>query len=320
MLHAVSRVTTAILVFCLFPTVLRAEPLPSDILRDTITIDMGVDANIVVGNPFVPSAQAALGNVAQLQDFGGDGATNGDPNYTRTPFFYGEVTARQGECSNLASASFNNIEAANVSARKIYDLVPIPVLNPSDGPYTVTVQVSDSVDNDLTAQRVFYLDRAQPVLTPLVTSTVTILNDQDQPISSTNTARVHLLFENMAITDQGYGDTNPDKPFWGVWVANSIEQLAITDTEQLALLDWQAMEIDASTVTRSNGLYNFRLSDWSVFAGLTDIVNAGGRTQYMYVKAIDGAGNVSFATVGGPPITLSNDIKPFSIYLPRSVR
>lgn len=94
-----------------------------------------------------------------------------------------------------------------------------------------------------------------------------IVDSSGQEVSETSSVIVNLSFENMAITDNLYGQNGENKPFWGVWLANSRQNIPAGDTQLLNdNLNWSSMEVPNAT-NAGNNTFTFTVP-WSILSGL----------------------------------------------------
>jgi hypothetical protein len=196
-----------------------------------VDYDPGVDASVEVRNPFLRENPTV--SDLSLQDFGGgDGASDGDPDYTRTQFYYGQVNAGPGECTGISTVMFGSLSAA-ASGPSMGGIFPLSdvAAEPADGDYTVNVEVVDGAGNS----RVFgpleiTLDRTPPQLTNTDVATMTVVDANGSPITESDVVEVQLKFENVAVSENEYGTrTGENQPFWGVWAANSDQELVVEE-------------------------------------------------------------------------------------------
>jgi hypothetical protein len=262
----------------------------SDVLVQGMTIDPGVDVNVSITNPFLRE------NEHEIQDYppGTGGASDGDPDYTRVMFYYGEVFRLPGECTGLASVQFGELEPPNLTSDEGSGRMPLSppagstAQDAPDGTYNVSIQVTDGAGNPATFTEPIVLDRTPPEFTG---GTVQIVDGQQNPISDTNSINVTLSFADVSATDITYGDRQAQQgnpPIWGIWAANSLQDIDPADWNSLNNLDWRPVELDADQVSESGGAYSFDISRWSLVAG-EDF--SPGSTYYVYATPLDGAGN-----------------------------
>jgi hypothetical protein len=299
----------------------------SEPLVDRITLDPGVDVRVDIRNPYLSSNPASTD--ANLQDLGTEGASSGDPNYTRALFYYGQVLLGAGECSGVQAARFGQFDAVsdltheNLGAQ--YPLEPSSNgqnnLNPPDGDYQVTIQVIDGVGNQENFTDNIILDRSPPRVLNPDSVDITPLTNEGEPITEPHdNILLQLRFEGITVEDETYGDLE-SRQFWGVWVANSTEPIVITDTmdlsdqQILSELDWSPMEVTNATVAGGNNTYDLTV-DWSVVKGVPSPNYAEQREYYIYARILDGAGNASEEILGPIEVTLAADPNRPTIYLP----
>jgi hypothetical protein len=297
----------------------------SNIAQAQIILDPGVDANVIVQNPFLPSSQ-----IISVADYagGGNGASNGDPDYTRVFFYYGRVQVLSGECSGLAVARFGQMEPLNMTEEGVAETFPLTLPpdvtqeNAQDGEYTVGVLIEDGVENQDIYTKTIVLDRSSPVISNASTdpgSMLTVSNGQGEPIAETDDIMVNLTIDGVEVTDETFGDRE-QVPFWGFWVANSKTNIDPSDQAALELLNWMPVYIPADQVSESNGLYSLTIPRWSVVAGISDPDLAAGSDYYVYARALDGAGNPSAEVIRSGSVEFSQDVTLPTQYLPSVYR
>ncbi len=302
----------------------------SDPLVDSITLDPGVDANVDVRNPYLASNPPSNG--ANVQDLGTEGASSGDPGYTRALFYYGQVLLGAGECSGIQAARFGQFDAISSLTHESHG-AQIPLepasngqdnLNPPDGEYQVTIQVIDGVGNQEEYTDNIVLDRSPPQVLNPDEVVLTPLDREGNPISGPHdNVLVSLSIEGITIEDQTYGERE-EQDFWGIWLANSEEKITITETAALAnqqaldMLDWKPVHVQNATVAGGN-TYDLML-DWSLVAGIQSPNYDEQTTYYIYARVLDGAGNPSDEVLGPVEVPLvANPDRP-TLYLPSIFR
>ncbi len=246
--------------------------------QSTMMIDRFVEASSLTRNPFIsPGASATPNLTAELAAVAG--APVGEPNYTRVPLFYLEVSSdANGDCSGLESVgigrSASTIETVyQIDNDRFSGNVPVPgLLSLENGPVPVTVQVTDGVGNKRNFNYTIIYDEGKPQLSATNPGTITPSADPAGDLLQT------LQFTNINVSDETY----PGRGFWGVWIANSRTQL---NDPLDADLTWVPLRVDGTSPT-------FALEGWSLASGLpANQVTAG--TYYVYVRFLDGAGNAS---------------------------
>jgi hypothetical protein len=276
--------------------------------QDAITIDNTVTALVQVSNPYLRNISPVFtsmneGEVLDLSS--NNGATHGDPSYTRTGQFYLEINGA-GDCADLKTFQVANSDAT-LSASKRLGIVddflatgwPLPSSDTlSDGPVSIVVEVTDQLENTRIERFTLNLDRVKPVLESGALTGI-------QPNPQT-TILSTLVFNNVTVVD-----SYPDD-YWGVWVANSLEEIQdpLTNTS----LDWEPVEILPEWRNNSN---QPSLPNWSLASGLglslQQLRNLENPTFYVYVRFLDGAGNptdtvltqsVTLETVTLPEVSL----------------
>jgi hypothetical protein len=303
----------------------------SDTLVDQITLDPGVDVSVDIRNPYLSSNPPSNG--ANVQDLGTEGASAGNPNYTRALFYYGQVLVRAGECSGVQAARFGQFDAVSSltyeSQGSQLPLVPADNgqdnLNPPDGEYQVTIQVIDGVGNQEDFADEIILDRTAPQVFNPEEVVLTPLTQEGEPITEPyDSILLSLSIENATVGDTLYSEQE-GKDFWGVWVANSTERIVITETAELANeqkldeLDWLPVEVDNATVAAGTNTYDLTL-DWSIVSGIPSPTYDQETTYYTYIRFLDGAGNPSSQVLGPVEVTITADPNRPTLYLPYLAR
>jgi hypothetical protein len=297
----------------------------SNTAQGQIVLDPGVDVNVTIQNPFLPSSQAA-----DVADFpgGGNGASNGDPRYTRAFFYYGRVQVLSGECSGLAAALFGQMEPLNMTGEGVAETFPL-TLPPGvtqdtaqDGEYSVGVQVQDGVGNQQTYAETIVLDRSSPVIGNASTDPNSLLratNSQGETITETDTVLVNLTVQDIEVTDETFGEIE-GVPIWGLWLANSKTDIDPTDQDALNQLDWLPVPVSPEQIIETNGAYSFVVPRWSVVGGVADPDLTAGSDYYVYARILDGAGNPSSDLIRSGAIEFSQDVSLPTIYAPSVYR
>ena len=282
----------------------------TDILQAAIAIDPGIDAEIFIRNPY-HAANPTVYDMPQMQEFGVLGAAHGDPRYTRIPLAFVEARGLVGECSGLNTITVNNY--APVGIQNNYFGMPLGLKSgvPNEGPHTMTVTLTDNAGHPLvTMEETIFYDPIPPRVTA---GNARIVDRAGQEISETSSIIVNLSFENMAITDNIYGQNGESQPFWGVWLANSRQDIPAGNTQLLNdTLTWSSVEISSAT-NAGNDTFTFSVP-WSILSGLPPTQWQGGATYYIYARVLDGAGNPSTETIKYE-VTLSENFDLPKIYL-----
>ncbi len=282
----------------------------TDILQAAIAIDPGIDAEIFIRNPY-HAANPTVYDMPQMQEFGVLGAAHGDPRYTRIPLAFVEARGLVGECSGLNTITVNNY--APVGIQNNYFGMPLGLKSgvPNEGPHTMTVTLTDKAGHPpLVAEQTIFYDATPPRLT---SGNARIVNSAGQEVSETSSVIVNLSFESMVITDNLYGRNGESKPFWGVWLANSRQNIATENTQLLNTLNWSSIEVPTAT-NAGNNTFTFTMP-WSILSGLPRNQWQGGATYYVYARVLDGAGNPSTETIKYE-VTLRENFDLPKIYLP----
>lgn len=277
-----------------------------------ITIDRAVQASIVAGNPNV-SNLATTYTPLSINDSAieNGGASNGDPNYTRVRQFFLGIN-NTNDCSGLKGftvADFN----ADVPTGGFANAVPLPG-DPLPGPRDVTITVTDNAGNTTNLTRSIIYDPGDTDPSPTVNNTdglPVLSSDGTVTSDGSNSVVQTLTFSNINVSDNLYDvDSDPQNgnSYWGVWIANSRTDVGPED----ASLNWYPVRVQQAGP-------DFSLK-WSLFSGL----NYGAATDkigdyYVYVRALDGAGNPSVNTLK-IKATLQAGYKTPTLYLPLTAR
>jgi hypothetical protein len=253
--------------------------------QDGIVFDIGVQGAVDARNPNLASQQPTAAGASQ-------GATDGDPRYSRDPQFHVSING-QADCAFLQEFNVPGVTSAPVSllASNVYDnRFPLPA-SATPGPQTLQVQVADRLGNSKTSAFSLVYDPASTAPTGAAANTdgLPVLASGGKIISDTgNSALRTLTFEDIDVTDNLYGTAGEDLPagkqFWGVWIANTTSPTATVDD---ADLQWFPVRVPKPDST-------FSVS-WSVFTGLditSDLANQPG-DYTIFVRFLDGAGNPS---------------------------
>jgi hypothetical protein len=267
--------------------------------HDSIIIDTLIQDTEQVENPHLlhPGAFTAATS-AFPADVSGDGASDGDPGYTRDPMFYLAVDG-SSDCSGLQTVGVGRDAAHILNPFTIVNNRFVNVLpfsgSPTPGVVTVAVQVQDRAGNIGTTMHALVYDIINPTWN---SGTLTVGSADPQA-----TILTRLTFTGMNVFDDMYPGG-----FWGVWVANSRQQVAdpLADTS----LFWIPMKVVQPAAS-------FTTTNWSLATGLPASSITPG-TYYVYVRVLDGAGNPS-NKVDTASIVLNTVSYP-SIYLPVAQR
>ena len=273
----------------LYTQVRNASGGTSSAQSDQIVFDTGVTGRMIAINPynryragtFSPLDATANPTVttglaaADLADFGTEGASDGDPDYTRVPPVYVEVRGIR-ECSGLqgfsqGSNSTSLGQTMTVTNDLFTNLLPFPGTI-ALGSNQLLLRVTDKAGNVNDYQQTISYDPAKPIL---VSSTLDSLVATSP--YSTATILAQLAVKNVVVSD-----TYALRGFWGVWVANSRTEVTnpMTDT----LLRWAPIEVPGTSA-------DFNLQ-WSLGAGLSASQVTTG-TYFIYMRFLDGAGNAT---------------------------
>lgn len=302
-------------------------------IADPAAAGTPVDAAVEVMNPKMFGAiPATFSPVTPAGDLIGDGASHGDPGYTRIDQMHLRI-ADIGDCTGLTAYNVlydNNaaFQSGTMSGGFASNL-PLPPQAPNTalapGETLFRVQVFDRAGNSFTLPRRMVYDpsgtngEGRPVMdlsqTNIATdtNTLTILREL---IINTIVVTDNLYRRGESVPTRGYtnnqtppNSSDPTKQFWGLWIAveylgkgaNAVAQYPPLPHGGLTFnnLRWQAVEVpNAATGARVR---------FNLFGGVLDRTapsptNGFGPdltkdgTYRVYVKALDGAGNASNET------------------------
>lgn len=248
-----------------------SKSLRSDPLEAKITVDNDVNATTYVGNPYKATNSRVFTSIQQT----GPQVNDGDANYTRIQQFYIQV-GNAGDCSNLSTFRYGSSENSLSPEFGIVQnsfagmlALPLPIVT---GPNTVTLQVKDSVGNIKNVNHTIVYDPEKPKLTTAGTVTA-------QPGPADASILTTLTFTGNKVTDGFY----PGRGFWGVLIANS--RVPVNDPIASQSLNWSLAKAPGTGA-------DFTLNNWSIITGIPAANQTPG-TYYVYVRFVDGAGNVS---------------------------
>ncbi len=292
-----------------------------------------VDSAVEVMNPkmfgLIPPV---FSPIAPAGDLFSEGASTGDPGYTRVSQMFMRI-ADIGDCTGLSAYNvlYNNdtlFHNGTITGTFASNL-PLPPQAPStalvSGETLFKVQVFDRAGNSFTFPRRMVYDppgdsgEGRPVMnlssTSLTTdtNTLTILREL---IINTIVVTDNLYRRGESVPLRGYNNlqtppntSDPTKQFWGLWIAveylgkgaNAESQYPQLPNGGLTFqnLRWQPVEVPNAT---AGARVRFNLFDGVLDRTASSPTNGFGPdltkdgTYRVYVKALDGAGNASDAT------------------------
>jgi hypothetical protein len=266
---------------------------------DDVIIDRDVEVAMRVTNPHLASRSPLFDDAVPV-DFAFDsGASDGDPQYTRSAQFYLELTA-SAECSGLRSFAAGTSattlpRALSLSSNNFASVLPFPTI-PTPGSNNLTIAITDEVGNVKNMNAALIFDDQAPILNELAPGTLTVASNAQ------TTLIADLNFNSISVTDDRYNANG--RSFWGVWVANSRSPVA--DPQNDPNLFWVPL--------RATGTGNsFTLSGWSLETGLLPNQVTPG-DYYVYVRFLDGAGNPTTGHISAQ-VTLDT-VSRTAFYLP----
>ena len=260
--------------------------LETTVQSDTIQIDGIVSAGVQVDNLF----NHTTGSVAELSNV--QGAPGGDAAYTRVPLVYLAVTP-QGDCSGLATLSVGSTPTTIENSYALtptgfQGVVPLPnLINLTPGKVPFSVRITDGVGNVQAYPFDVILDEDKPVLDLLNPGTLTVTANLFSDVLQ------HLTFTNPKVSDGTYvaSDPDPNRHFWGLWIANSPDAVA---NPVAAGLKWTVVKAPASVAVPGTAAgstdYTVTIKNWSLAAGLSRTQMTPG-DYFIYIRFLDAAGN-----------------------------
>lgn len=268
---------------------------PGQIFSDAIMVDTDVDAIVNARNPFLPNnVPPATPNDGQAQ--------GGAPYYTRDGRVFVQINDND-DCSGLKEFTASGNATQPISGEMFTGYINILQGTTGQGEKPFQINVKDELNNTATypsATQSFSVtyDTEPPVLdmtkSPMMTT----------PVSVTNILTT-LTFSNTEVHDNLFGPREGlagNAEFWGVYVANSRVM-----TPTLSALNWTAVQVDEPGTT-------FSVPQWSLFGGLQSADRTAG-DYYVFVKFVDGAGNVTQEVIRSKKIILAANYSVPTLYL-----
>jgi hypothetical protein len=256
------------------------------------------------------SANITLENYSLNKDLASNGASDGDPRYTRKP--QARLTVKDtGDCSGLnrlTTTDRSNVAITNGSFTDVITFSdPAPSGLPAPGRIEVPVTIVDAATNEVTFRPSIIYDPSDTdrdasngdngLGRPQWASGST-LTPSDNTLSTIRS----IAFSGVKVTDNLYTNDTPDitiDDFWGVWVAAQYigapgTPVPAPDPDN-ATLTWVPIKVASRDCTTANGC-SFSVSV-NLFTGLgfgPDTTKAG--VYRVYARVLDGAGNHSTRT------------------------
>jgi len=257
------------------------------------TFDIGVQAAVNILNPHLAGLPTffGLGTQDVFNGPGGNGASDGDPNYTRDRSFYLGISGLN-DCSGLTTFNVTGSTNGTITNNNRSLAAALP------GPSTpeardITVEVKDGLTNAQTYTKTLIYDPANTDTTGTVTNTdglPVLASGGSAAADNANSILRTLTFKDISVDDNLFGK-DPDLPqlpagkrFWGVWLANTT---SVSTTVDDLNLNWYPVHVPTPDSSFS--------VKWDIFSGLnltSDLRNHPG-DYYVFVRFLDGAGNAS---------------------------
>jgi hypothetical protein len=251
---------------------------------------MGVQAAASLSNPHLGGLPPAYGMTLQDSYTGtNDGASDGDPTYTRERFLYLGINGFS-DCSDLTTFHIPGSDSDPTPRPINNNIFSGPAALPQGiavGDRTIDVNVNDKLGNTRKWTSTLTYDPVNTDTTgtqtntlglPVLASGGSFTADNDASIIRT------LTFSNVSVTDNLYGQRESlpaGRQFWGVWIANATSAVGASSPT----LNWYPVRVPVP-----NSSFTV---EWNLFSGLgftTDLRNRSGN-YFVYVRFLDGAGN-----------------------------
>jgi len=278
-------------------TQVRKGTTPGSTGQDGEIFDIGVQANVNILNRHLAGLPASysLSTRDVYTGPGINGASDGDPSYTRERSFFLGISGFT-DCSGLSTYAITGSENGPI-ANNFYAKAPALPGGIAPGPHNVSVEVKDAIGNASTTQKTLIYDPANTDTTGTQTNTLglpVLASGGSVTAANTNSVLRTFSFQGITVTDNLYGQQAnlpqlaAGKQFWGVWMANATSDVGADS----AALNWYPVRVGAPN--------NSFTVTWPILAGLnfsyTELRNKPG-TYFVYVRFLDGAGNASVASI-----------------------
>jgi hypothetical protein len=276
-------------------TQLRKGTAAGGTSQDSLIFDTGVQADVSVLNPHLAGLPASFALSIRDVASGTNGASDGDPKYTRERSFYLGISG-QADCSNLdtfhIAGSDSDPTPRSIASNNYSGPAALPQ-GSAPGDRAISVDVTDKLGNKKTVDYTLTYDPVNTDTTGTQTNTLGLpvlgAGGNATVDSAANIIR-SFSFTNISVTDNLYGQREnlPNgRQFWGVWMANATSDVGADS----AALNWYPVRVAAP-----NSSFTVK---WDLFSGLgftTDLRNKPGN-YFVYVRFLDGAGNPSAGSI-----------------------
>ena len=300
-------------------TQVRTGTTTGAVAQDSETFDIGIQATVNILNRHLAGLPTFYGLGARdvYTGPGGNGASDGDPNYTREGSFYLGISGF-ADCSGLSTFNVTGSDSGPIVNNNYSNTPALPGVS-APGPHDISVEVKDTLGNTKTWQKTLIYDPADDPST-IITDTTglpVLASGGSVTADSANSIIRSLSFQGISVNDNLYGQQpnlpqlSAGKQFWGVWMANTTSSTATADD---ANLNWYPVRVptpDSSFTVK-----------WNLFAGLnftSDLRNKPG-DYYVFVRFLDGAGNASTASHTKLKVTLTAGYDIPTVRLPMQAR
>jgi hypothetical protein len=269
----------------------RKGTTTSSVTQASTIFDIGVQADVNIRNRYL-AGLSPIYDLSTSEVFtgpGGNGASDGDPNYTRESSFDLGING-YADCSGLKTYSILGSESGTITNNRLHRAPALPGVS-TPGPHDISVEVKDALGNARTWQKTLIYDPADTDPSPTVSNTLglPVFDKTNATVTADNANSIirSLSFQGISVTDTLYGvqeNLPVGKRFWGVWMANTTSPTTTVDDQSL---NWYPVR-----VLTPNSSFTVK---WDLFSGLgftTDLRNKPG-DYFVFVRFLDGAGNAS---------------------------
>jgi hypothetical protein len=301
-------------------TQVRKGTTTGPVEKVSVTFDIGVQASVNILNPHLAGLPTffGLGTEDVFTEPGGNGASDGDPNYTRESSFFLGISGF-ADCSGLSTFAVTGSTSDTITNNSRNLAAALPGSS-TPGPRPVSVEVRDTLTNSSIYSKTLIYDPADTDPSATVTNTnglPDLASGGSVTANSANSIVRSLTFADISVDDNLYGQQAglpllpADKQFWGVWIANT--RSPTTTVDDLSL-NWYPVRVptpDSSFTV-----------EWNLFAGLNITSNLRNHpgNYYVLVRFLDGAGNASTNVIKSDAITLTAGYDIPTVRLPVQAR
>jgi len=287
--------------------------------HDSITFDLGVQAAVTIVNRYSNGLPTFYGLTTRdvYTGPGGNGASDGDPNYTRKRSFYLGINGF-ADCSGLSSYSVSGSESGAITGNSHTGTPALPG-GSAPGPHDISVEVTDRLSYVKTSQKTLIYDPANTDTTGTHTNTLglpVLASGGSVTADNGNSVIRTLSFQGISVNDNLYGQQEnlpllpAGKRFWGVWIANATSDVGADSPT----LNWYPV-----SVPTPNSSFTVK---WNLFSGLGFTSNLSNKSgdYFVYVRFLDGAGNATASALPVLKVKLTAGYDIPTLHLPVLLR